>query len=473
MGTRSQGWSALAVALLVVGLGRAAHADARADIQAQAKAAMESYDGMEYDAAKKSLTAALASVKKAKLDKDPIAAKVHLYLGLAAFAAGDSDGAKTAFVTAATIDPKIQIDAAYKSPELVKLLESAKAEAGGGSKPIDVTGDTTDCSSVKGLQHTILDTAKAGNPQSIEVLVGSDLTPVKVAVMYRVQGTSEFVEGKLVKQGGCKYTGSIPAAAMHGSLIHYYVAAYDSSNKVLAGKGSVGSPNIMELTAGGGGAGGGGDTEDPIGGGKQPVKGPGVGVSGGVLAGGKPAKVFVAVAGGTGFGYVTGNTEGGNTVQRCCIGNSLVVLTPELGYYVNAKLSIGIAGRIGLPLGANINAKDATSHSTIAPAALIRIRYGLSGDEGIRVMGQIGGGVMRNTIKLDTQMASDGDTDIVGQGPLLVGGGIGYTKKLGGNVQFIADFSALAGIAVVKEVSSLKVNNGASADLSLGLAIGF
>jgi len=459
----------LAVSLLVIALGRSANADPKADIQAQAKAAMESYDLMDYDAAKKSLNAALASAKKAKLDKDPVAARIHLYLGLAAFAAGDSDGAKTAFVAAATVDPKIQIDAAYKSPELVKLLEQAKAEAGGGSKHVEPTSDGTDCVSVKGLQHNIVDSGKAGGPQPIEALVGSDITPVKVSVMYRIEGATEFVEAKLVKQGSCKYTGAIPAGAMHGSLIHYFVAAYDSNNKIIAGKGSSGSPNIMELS---GSAAIRGDEEDPINGRKKPSKTGSTSVSGGVIAGGKPAKVFLAVTGGTGFGYVTGDTEGGNTVQRCCIGNSLVVITPELGFYVNRKLSIGLAGRIGLPLGANINAKDATTHSTIAPAALIRLRYGLTGEEGIRVMGQIGGGIMRNTIKLE-KMASDGDTDIVGQGPLLIGAGIGYSKKLAGHVQFILDVSALAGLAVVKEISNLKVNNGASADVQLGFAIGF
>ncbi len=479
MGTRCQGGTALAVTLLVVGLvvglGRSVHADPKADIQAQAKTAMESYDLMDYPAARKSLTATLAAAKKAKLDKDPVVAKVHLFLGLAAFADGDSDGAKTEFVAAVTIDPKIQIDAAYKSPELVKLLDQAKAESsgGGGGGAIEPKGD--DCAAVKGLQHNIIDTGKAGGAQPIEAMVGSDITPVKVSVMYRIEGAADFVETKLTKQG-CKYTGAIPAGAMHGSLIHYYVAAYDGNNKVIAGKGSSGSPNIMELS---GSASIKGDEEDPIGGGKKQPKGGGGGgtsggaVSGGVLVGGKPAKVFVAVAGGTGFGYVTGNTEGGNTVQNCCIGNSLVVVTPELGYYVNKQLSIGIAARIGLPLGANVNAKDADSHSTIAPAGLIRVRYGLTGDEGIRVMGQIGGGVMRNTIKLDQQMASQGDTDIVGQGPLLIGAGIGYSKKLSGNIQFIADFSALAGIAVVKELSGLKVNNGVSADLALGLAVGF
>jgi len=87
-------------------------------------------------------------------------------------------------------------------------------------------------------------------------------------------------------------------------------------------------------------------------------------------------------------------------------------------------------------------------------------------------MGQIGGGVMRNTIKLTTNTAGM-DTDIVAQGPLLIGAGVGFIKKLGGKVAFVADLSALAGIAIVDKIGTTKVNSGIGADLSLGLAVGF
>jgi hypothetical protein len=468
MGTRSQGW-ALACILVAAGT---AYAGPKEDVDKQARAAMLDYDGMDYDAAKKSLLSAIQTAKKAKLEKDPVYAKVHVYLAVASFANGDTDGAKAAFTVAVAVDPKIQIEAAYKQPELVKLLDSVRP-AGGGA--IDPGGGDDDCASVKGLQHTIIDTGKTNTPQAIEALVGSDVAPTKVAVMYRTEGTTEFVEGKLAKQGACKYVGAIPAAAMKGSLIHYYVAAYNGENRVIQGasKGSSGSPNIIELTVGVGVVGG-GDTEDPInkgggGGGGNPSGGA---VSGGVVAGGKAPKVFLAVTGGTGFGYVTGQTEANNEVQNCCIGNSLVVVTPELGYYVSKQLSVGIAGRIGFPIGANVDPPNA-KHSTIAPGAVIRVRYALSPTgEGLRLMGQLGGGVMRNTIKLEMQPGG-GDTDIVAQGPLFIGAGIGFKKNLSNNLAFVADLSALGAIAVVDKIGTAKVNSGIGGDVTLGLAVGF
>ncbi|HSK04908.1 MAG TPA: tetratricopeptide repeat protein [Kofleriaceae bacterium] len=467
MGTRSFAALAAAFVVVAVGLGapRPAAADPKADMAQKSKEAMESYDFMDYDAAKKLLNQALAIAKKAKLEKDPVAAKVYLNLGLASFAGGDQEGAKAAFTTAVQIDPKIQIAPEYRSPALVKLLDQVRADAGVGLEPAEPAGPPgVDCTTVEGLQHTIIDTSKTNASQPIEALVGADVMAAKVSVMYRPEGAADFSESKLTKQGDCKYTGAIPASAMRGSVLHYYVAAYDANNRVIVGKGSSGSPNIMELTAGPPPR---PDEEDPING-RKPA-GDGGSVSGGVTTGGKPARIYLGVAGGTGFGYVTGKTEFDNRVENCCIGNSLVVITPELGYYVNPQLSIGMAARLGVPVGANLD-----GHSTLAPAGLVRVRYALAkSGEGVRVMGQLGAGILRNTIKLNN--AADGmDTDIVAQGPLLLGAGVGYTKLLSGKVAFIADFSALGAIAVVDNLGSApNLNSGLSADLSLGIAVGF
>ncbi|HET9993421.1 MAG TPA: hypothetical protein VFQ65_33020, partial [Kofleriaceae bacterium] len=214
-----------------------AHADPKGDVNAKIKAAMEAYDSFDYDGAKKQLTAGIQIGKKSKLDRDPVMAKAYLDLGIVAFAIPDADAAKAAFIDAVKIDPKIQIDVAYKSPELAKLLDQARSEAGssgggaaatgGGGEPTLDLGGGEDCGSVKGLEHTLIDTAKAGAPQPIEVMLGADVKASKVSVMYRKEGSTDFTEVKLTKQGACKYTGAIPAAAMKGSLVHYYVAAYN------------------------------------------------------------------------------------------------------------------------------------------------------------------------------------------------------------------------------------------------------
>jgi hypothetical protein len=482
MGTRSIAWG---VSLLfVVALGRVALADPKGEITQKSKEAMESYDLMDYDAAKKALAQALASAKKAKLEKDPLVAKVYVNLGIVAFAAGDQDGARAAFTAATAIDPKIQIEAAYKSPDLVKLLDSARGGGGAGgggggtvSEPVD---PGVDCSSVKGFQHTIIDTGKGGTALPLEVLVGSDLAPARVSIQYRAKEKPEFTEVKMTKQGACKYVGKIPGNAMRGSLLFYYVAAYDANNHVIGSKGTSGAPNTMDIE-GGENIKAGSDDEDPISGTKKKAakqkktataETKGGDVTATATGAPKQQRVYIAIAAGTSAGYVTGTTEANNPVQTCCIGTSLVVLTPELGFNANKQLSIGVMGRIGLPIGANVDPPMA-KHSTVAPGGVIRVRYALSPEgEGLRLMGQVGGGVMRNTIKIEGQGAGM-DTDIVAQGPLLVGAGIGFTKKLASAVAFVADASVLAGIAVVDKIGTARLNTGVGADLTLGIAFGF
>ena len=178
MGTRS--FVALA-ALFVLELGfgspRPAAADPKADIAQKSKEGMESYDLMDYAAARKHLAQALAIAKKAKLEKDPLAAKLYLGIGLAAYAGGDPDGATLAFIAAVQIEPKIQIAPEYRQPALVKLLEAARSEA--STMPAEPVGlSSIDCAAVTGVQHTIIDAGKPNVSAPIEALIGSEIQPV-------------------------------------------------------------------------------------------------------------------------------------------------------------------------------------------------------------------------------------------------------------------------------------------------------
>src|SRR5262245_53676637 len=113
----------VATVVLLCGLAKWAYADPKGEGQWKIKEAMETYDLMDYDAAKKLLNQAIAVAKKAKLDKDPLLAKAYLDLGIVSFAVPDAEGARASFAAAVQIEPKIQIDAAYRSPDMVKLLE--------------------------------------------------------------------------------------------------------------------------------------------------------------------------------------------------------------------------------------------------------------------------------------------------------------------------------------------------------------
>jgi hypothetical protein len=289
--------------------------------------------------------------------------------------------------------------------------------------------------------------------------------------MYRPEGALDFTEAKLTRKTGCRYAGTIPAAAMHGAIVHYYVAAYDANNRVLAAKGSSGSPSALEL--------GGAAARDPDPpGGSEPQPPPpsdhsSTGSGGGVTETARPpaarSKLAIAVSGGTGLGYVTGKTEGENMVQKCCIGSSLAVFAVELRTSLGVRTTIGAVARIGLPIGANI-----MGHSTIAPAGFVRLGHAFSDSgSGLHVTGEVGFGILRNTIQLATNTPGM-DVDVVAQGPVLLGAGVGYTIPLSGSLSLLFDLDALAGIAIVNKLgTAINLNTGISADLRVGVAVGF
>ncbi|HEU4735089.1 MAG TPA: tetratricopeptide repeat protein [Kofleriaceae bacterium] len=449
-----------------------AHADPRADIAARTRAAMASYDALDYDAARRLLNQALAIAKRARLDRDPIVARVYLDLGIAQLASSDVEAARVAFLSAVQIDPKIAIDPAYKSAELVRLLEEARAAAADSGEPV-----SEDCKAVRGLQLTPIEGARRGVAQPIEVRVATDLAPARVVVMYRPEGAIDFTELRLGQKSSCRYAGTIPAAAMRGSVVHFYVAAYDAGNKVLAAKGSSAAPGVIDLASGGAAhravAGAEGDAPDASGasgvsdGSPEPAAR--LGVVGREPRAAHGARIELAVSAGTGIGYVSGKTEADNVVQKCCVGMSPVVLSGELRYWIRPKLSLGAVARFGLPLGANI-----AGHSTIAPAGFVRVGYALSPSrDGLHVMAELGFGILRNTIQLGTDTPGM-DVDVVAQGPLLLGAGAGYAHHLGRTVAVFGELDAVAGIAIIDQLgSAVHLNTGIGADLQVGLAFGF
>lgn len=461
----------LAALVALAGAPRPVHADPKKDIEAKIKEAMDSYDQFEYEEARKLLNTALTLAKKNKLESNPVVAKVNISLGVVYFAGlKDEASAKLAFLSAVEIDPKIQIDPAYRSPEMSKLLDEARSEQAvtdADTHPDTAPAGGVDCSTVTGLQHTIVDTGAKGTKRELEAYLGSDVTATKVVIKYRPVGQEKFAEVAMVKQGDCKYVGAIPAKAMNVDLLHYYIAAIGPDGHEAANKGSEGLPNIIEIAAMTG-DGGGTDDDNPLDNHPREDGHKDKGPTGGVVAGGKKSMVFVAVAVGTGAGYVSGKTEQQQNDVECCVAPGLLHIAPEIGYFINRQLAISLAGRIGFPIGANIE-----GHASIGPAGMVKIRYALSPKGyGIVVNGAAGGGIIRNTIKL-TESQQGMDTDIVAFGPMLLGGGLGYSAALGRTIRLNADLNVLAGIPVVNKIGESHLNFGVEFDFALGLLVGF
>lgn len=429
---------------------RPASADVKTDVGGKIRAAMKSYDAFEYDTARRVLAQAIAMARKGKLDTDPLLAKAYLDLGIVLYAMEDVEGAKTAFKSAIQIDSNVELEPAYKSPDLTKLLDSVRPKAAdepliraGTSKP----PPSAECASVKGIEHTLIHAAPAGAPQPIDVRVTAGIS--KVSVMYRIDGATDFVELPLKRQRDCDYVGVLPGSAVHGNVLYYYIAAFAQGPVPVATKGSADLPNIVAIRA-----------PAPV----AAADSTAVSRSAVSRASTKPT-ILVAIAGGSGLGYVRGTTEGQNTVKRCCFGTSLLVATGEVSYFATPQLSIGGVFRLGVPVGANLE-----GHSKTAPAGLVRMRYAFSATgDGIHVLAQVGFGFLRHAVKVDDPEPAM-DTDVLAQGPLLVGGGIGATFHLTRSLALFADVSVLGGLAVVNRLGNSVLNSGVAGDLTIGMA---
>lgn len=472
-----------ALVSIVVGLmlllGVAPHpawADAKSDIAAKVKDAMQNYDNLEYDIARKLLTEALAIAKRSKLDADPVVAKVHINLAVVYFAGlNQPESAKLEFLSAVQIDPKIQIDAAYRRADMAKMLDEARSEVGpdagggngqgqaGGPPPPPAGGNApaepaVDCTSIAGLVHTVVETAPGGKALTLVAHLGDEVEAASMVLQYRAQGADDFTSVAMTK-AGCTYRGVLPATALRGSVLHYYIAAQDAAGKTVMSSGSRGAPNLIEVTAPVAGA----DGEDP----NSRPSAPSPGTQ-------RAKKVFLAVGVASGVGAVTGNTEAADSKITCespitvCFAPGLLTALPELGIYLSPRTSLSLVARLGWPVGANF-----PGHATMAPAGFVRLRRTFAANgAGLGFSAALGGGAIRNVVTIQ-DTAAGANKDTVAMGPLLVGAGLGYTTNPASTVRFFADVTATGAIPVVDTLGSAKMTFGVQFDLALGLAFGF
>src|SRR5580765_5843066 len=98
------------------------------------KKALDDYDTLEWDAAKKTLLDALVAGKKAGLDNHPVMARTYVHLG-AVYITGfkNRDKAIQSFSRALEIDPGIQLSKGIATSEVNEAFAEAKRGKGGGA----------------------------------------------------------------------------------------------------------------------------------------------------------------------------------------------------------------------------------------------------------------------------------------------------------------------------------------------------
>ncbi|HZS41253.1 MAG TPA: hypothetical protein VFF06_30700 [Polyangia bacterium] len=493
------------------------------------KKAMEDYDSLEFESARKTLIDAVAMLRANGYDETPLAAKTYVNLGML-YIAGfkDRNRGVQQFVNALKIKPDTKLDAALATPELDEAFAAAQKQVGVGGgttkPPVDNVKPPVDKPpvdkppiappvEVKGLQHNPVDESRPNAPIPIRAQLGNDVGATRVFLFFRAGGQEDFISVPM-KQQGADWVGVIPAEAVTGHAIQYYLEARDARGRPVVGSGSAPNPyivtvsetaqpptNVPEI-----------DVEDPLAKERQRKKKE----EEEKRAAHKIDHFFIFVMPGFGFGFEPGGNhtevawqKRGNMYQQQTIDSAGAALAPfhigvEIGYLINNSFSISLVGRFQVVVGNNAEtvnpdgmANAPTSKANGAIAGFVRARYRfLQGKFHPYVHADIGGGQIRHALDLSTadqdpnnplvdattaQAFNGGDTsvhqtvcananncvDSIALGLVLLGGGAGVWYDVAKHVALIADINIIGAIGAGGSQSGMNM------DLQIGVGAHF
>ncbi|HEY8924037.1 MAG TPA: tetratricopeptide repeat protein [Polyangia bacterium] len=447
------------------------------------KKAVDAYNDLEFEEARKLLKQALDMCAASGLDTHPIAARTHIHMGVVLIAAKQQDLGIKQFKRALEIQPDIQVTKQMANPEILEAFKEAGAgmaagggggEPAGGGAPPAPEGGAGAGSEAKGIQHRPVARGRRGKAIPIVATIGDDVTGfTKVLLEYKPEGATDFEEVQMRKTGN-RYVAEIPAGATQGSAIAYYIEADsdDENADAIATSGSEDHPYNIFLT--------GGDAQK-----KSPdcqgdsceeeEIGP---------------RFFVGLMGGVGFGLISGVGEI-NPNQKVSPGfasASVAQISPEVGYFVAPGFRLSLQLRYQIVSGATpLNLKTFLTPQQQADPK----QFGQCGDDhlcssvssAVAVLARAswffgsglfrpyfslaaGGGYIRHnvtfaSIKSCGTSGTETCVDTALAGPVFVGPGAGALVALTENFGLLADLTTVVGLP--KFTYNLDFNFGAAA----------
>ena len=288
------------------------------------KKAMEDYDTLEFESARKTLTDAIALLRKSGADQTVQAARTYINLGMVYIALRDKSRGQQQFVKALSINPKAKLDPSLATPEMQSVWEAAVAQQSSGAAPIltDTPSSSLPPAAANPVENpaapagtlppsgqpagTLPDlppntTSQAKPTQSLEYNADELLDPVlkvelrhnppdeargnqklnvyvtpiavhqgaaaaRATLFYRGAGQEHFTE--IPMQPSRKQQGDlmaqIPPESVAGKSLQYYILAYDAKGRVCGNQGAAENPLIVRITQSGPAVAQGTDIEDPI-----------------------------------------------------------------------------------------------------------------------------------------------------------------------------------------------------------------
>ncbi len=431
------------------------------------KRAIDEYENLNFEEARKILKDALTACAQSGLDTHAVAARTHLHLGVVLFAGfKQKDQALKELRKAIEIQSDIKLDKTLANPEIQEVFD----EAVGAQKNQGVgagTGEaapTTPPPAGDAVTHEPVTRAEQGKPIPINVTIDASLGAKKVVLSFSADGSEDFGERELHEDTPGNWTGEIPSSATVGAKVRYYIEVNGAGDQTLGTKGSATDPLVVTLLGPGGVA-----LVVPAA--KKPVAPPKAEESTG------PTWYF-GLGLGTGFGWTTGNGEINTGDHISPPGFALAKLgqvAPEVGYFVSPQLLLSLQLRLQLVTGATaFYATDGSCGSSMVcnPASYAVAGFGRAnwlfdfGDLHPFVAGLLGGGTIRHlaTFASEPHCGSNKMStciDTIAAGPIFVGagGGIIYnltpafalraeTNIVAGFTKFTFNFDFNVGVAV-------------------------
>jgi hypothetical protein len=396
------------------------------------KRAVDEYQNLNFDEARKILKDALDFAGENGLESHPVTARTYVHLGVVVLAGfKQTDEAVKLFRKAIQIQPDIKLDKLLATPEIQEVFDQAvKAETAEKKPP----------SSGEGITHEPIGKSAQGAPIVVKASVDSGLGAKKVMLSFSADGADEFAEKEMKEDppGSGNYVGEIPASAAQGGIIDYFIEAQDEDGKVLASKGSNDHTLKIALTGVGGQPAGGvarkkKTTEEP-----PEEEGP---------------SWYIGLGLGSGFGWTSGvgDVSGQRISPAGFAPSTLGQIAPEFGYFLDKNFLLSLQLRVQFVSGATdfptntleCGSDKLCSPSTYALAGFARATFFLAeGDFRPYVVGTAGGGQIRHLATYGSitncgpRNPTTGDpgnqtcVDTVAAGPVFVGAGGGLLYGL-------------------------------------------
>jgi hypothetical protein len=250
------------------------------------KKALDDYDTLEWDAAKRILLDALLAGKKAGLERHPIMARTYVHLG-AVYITGFHDRQKgmQSFAHALEIDPTIQLSKGIETNDVTQAFSDAKRRAAaGGGENADEAAAASSSSSKNKRRAPVVDvgsargeTPKPGSagdddeaepdlpvrisaldcptpdeaiidrPLTLRCAVSPSLPVASVYLLYRVPGKDAYSATLMTKTPKGWLQAKIPKKVVTGKSVQFYFEGRNEAGKPVVANGGSDSPNIVLL----------------------------------------------------------------------------------------------------------------------------------------------------------------------------------------------------------------------------------